>query len=47
MYDAAAIELTEIQSPPQKTPAVALTNWGELRAYSLIPSQGKLDEAMT
>lgn len=47
MYDAEAIELPEVDSPPQDVPEVALTNWGELRAYSLIPSEGKLDPAMT
>ncbi len=47
MYDPAAIPLPEMTSPPQGAPDVALTNWGELRAYSLIPAQGGLDEAMT
>ncbi len=46
MYDPSTITLPH-PSPPTDAPAIALTEWGELRAYANIPSEGKLDEAMS
>jgi len=46
LYDRAAIPLPNPKEP-QGAPRLAFTNWGELRAYTDIPKQGDLDDAMT
>jgi len=45
-YDRARIRLPNA-AEPRNAPRMALTNWGELRAYSDIPATGDLDEAHT
>lgn len=46
MYDRNAIALPD-PTPPRGAPAMAFSDWGELRAYRDIPKQGDLDEALT
>ena len=46
LYDPSAIVLPDADEP-DAAPALAFTNWGELRAYSDIPEKGGLDEATT
>jgi len=46
LYDSASIQMPGLEVPPKDAPAVAPSNWGELRAYSLIPQKGDVDEAM-
>jgi len=46
LYDPAEIELSDQDTPPDEAPAVAFTEWGELRAYSLIPRQGEVSDSM-
>jgi iduronate 2-sulfatase len=46
LYDPSAIALPDADEP-DAAPALAFTNWGELRAYSDIPKKGDLDEAKT
>ncbi len=47
MYDSSAIPLPLMQNPPKDAPDLALSYWGELRSYSLMPRKGNLDEQMT
>ena len=44
LYDPAEIKLADNPQPPRDSPQFAWTNWGELRAYHGIPSQGPLTE---
>ncbi|MEQ9440674.1 MAG: sulfatase [Cyclobacteriaceae bacterium] len=46
LYDADEITLPRQITPPDEAPSVALTEWGELRAYSLIPAQGEVSDSM-
>ncbi len=49
LYDRDAIPMAANPFPPKDVPKIALTNWGELRAYSDIPPVGPLtdDQART
>lgn len=44
LYNPADIKLPEPMSPPENVPELALTNWGELRAYAGIPPKGDLSK---
>lgn len=46
LYDPEKIELPNQDTPPDEAPPVAFTEWGELRAYSLIPAQGEVSDSM-
>lgn len=46
LYDADAIELPGTTAPPDGAPSLALTEWGELRAYSFIPARGEVEDSM-
>jgi arylsulfatase A-like enzyme len=46
LYDPVGIELPDQDTSPDEAPAVAFTEWGELRAYSLIPSEGEVSDSM-
>ncbi|MGQ9505908.1 MAG: sulfatase [Thermogutta sp.] len=46
LYERSAIPLAANPFPPQDCPELALTNWGELRAYKGIPEKGPLSEEM-
>ena len=46
LYDPEDIELPDQDTPPEGAADIALTEWGELRAYSLIPSQGNVSDTM-
>jgi arylsulfatase A-like enzyme len=46
LYDRSAIPMPD-PNEPVDVPRYALTNWGELRAYSDMPEKGDLDEAQT
>ena len=45
LYDPRAIELPSNTRAPLDAPELALTHWGELRAYAGIPRQGPVDAA--
>ncbi|MBN1347359.1 MAG: sulfatase [Phycisphaerae bacterium] len=45
LYPAEGIRLAENPFPPKDVPPLALTTWGELRAYFDIPKKGPLPEA--
>jgi arylsulfatase A-like enzyme len=49
LYQRDAIPMAANPFPPKNVPKIALTNWGELRAYSDIPAVGPLtdDQART
>jgi iduronate 2-sulfatase len=47
LYDAAALAMPALKSPPIGAPQFAPTTWGELRQYSDIPATGPLDDAKT
>jgi iduronate 2-sulfatase len=42
LYDRSSIKLAENPYPPIGVPDLAMTDWGELRAYSDIPKRGPL-----
>ncbi|MGD8240268.1 MAG: sulfatase, partial [Armatimonadota bacterium] len=44
LYDPGDIRLPENTDDPLDAPELALTNWGELRAYAGIPKQGPVDD---
>lgn len=44
LYPPDTLSLADNPFPPRDCPDIALTNWGELRAYSDIPPQGKLSD---
>lgn len=44
LYDPADFKLPEHRYPPENAPALASTNWGELRAYYGIPAEENLTE---
>jgi len=44
LYPRNKISLADNPFPPKDCPEIALTNWGELRAYTDIPSVGPLSE---
>ncbi len=46
LYDPSAIELPDQSTPPGDAPNMALTNWGELRAYSLIPPEENVSDTI-
>ena len=46
LYDRNEVPLAPWPYPPKNCPEIALHNWGELRAYEGIPSQGPLSEEM-
>ena len=47
MYDADAIHPAANSQAPQGVPAVAMTNWGELRYYSDVPNKGPLSKKLS
>ncbi|MEJ7767387.1 MAG: sulfatase [Chitinophagaceae bacterium] len=47
LYIPASINLPAHMYPPKNAPEIAMTNWGELRAYSGIPSKGNLTKEQT
>ncbi|MBL7222312.1 MAG: sulfatase [Candidatus Brocadiae bacterium] len=47
LYQRDAIALPSFRQPPKDAPALALTNWGEMRQYTDIPQSGKLTDAKT
>lgn len=44
LYDREAIPPAPNPFPPRDVPSIALSNWGELRAYDGIPPQGPLSD---
>ena len=46
MYDPATLPTAEVDTPPDGAPPMALTDWGELRAYAGIPKKGPLDDEL-
>lgn len=46
MYERSQLPLAPWPYPPKDCPAIALHNWGELRAYEDIPAEGPLPEEM-
>jgi len=44
LYDPAKLSLASNPFPPKDAPALALTNWGELRNYSDIPQEGPVSD---
>ncbi|MEO0330869.1 MAG: sulfatase, partial [Bacteroidota bacterium] len=46
LYDPADIELPDQNTPPEGAPDVALTEWDELRAYSLIPLEKNVNDTI-
>ncbi|WKN45953.1 sulfatase [Tunicatimonas pelagia] len=46
LYDPADIELPNQNTPPEGAPDVALTEWDELRAYSLIPPEENVNDTI-
>ncbi|MBM4031865.1 MAG: sulfatase [Planctomycetes bacterium] len=44
LYPPGSVSLADNPFPPKDCPPIALTTWGELRAYSDIPKQGKLPD---
>ncbi len=44
LYDPAFITLPDRQTPPDNAPALAGTNFGELRSYAGIPAKGNLSK---
>ena len=46
LYDPKSFPLPEITKPPEGAPAYAPTNFGELRNYAHIPTQGALDDEL-
>ncbi len=42
LYDRSQVELAQNPYPPIGVPGLAMTDWGELRAYSDIPKRGPL-----
>jgi arylsulfatase A-like enzyme len=45
LYDPAAIKLADNPFAPKNAPAIAATNWAELRAYETMPPKGDVSEA--
>ncbi|GAB4139107.1 MAG: sulfatase [Thermogutta sp.] len=46
LYPRAEIALAPNPEPPKNCPPIALTTWGELRAYKDIPAKGPLSDEM-
>ena len=46
MYDRSEIKLPTNTKAPEGSPAMALTNWGELRQYVGIPQKGRVGDAL-
>lgn len=46
LYPPEQIALAPNPDPPRNCPPIALTNWGELRAYKDIPAEGPLSDEM-
>lgn len=46
LYPREEIALAPNPNPPKNCPPIALTSWGELRAYKDIPAQGPLSDEM-
>ena len=44
LYDRNEIELPQPQQPPKGAPALAATNWGEMRTYAGIPKRGPVSK---
>lgn len=44
LYDRSQIEVPSM-APPENAPDLAMMNWGELRSYADIPTEGDLSEA--
>jgi len=44
LYDRKEISLPQPQEPPKGAPALALTNWGEMRTYAGIPKRGPVSD---
>lgn len=47
LYDRQSIELTKTPDAPANAPGIALTSWGELRAFKGIPPSGPLSPEMS
>lgn len=46
LYDRPSIQLTKTPEAPVNAPKIALTAWGELRAYKDVPEQGPLSQEL-
>ncbi len=46
LYEPEDIKLPENSYPPENAPAEAIHNFGELRSYSFIPGEGRLNDSL-
>lgn len=46
LYDSTDITLSEFPAPPEGTPDLATTGWGELRNYASVPQTGDIDPTL-